>query len=446
MKDSMTYQKAMQWIEDTKKYGSVLGLDNMKALLEKMGNPQNKLQIIHIGGTNGKGSTASYISTILAAAGYKVGRYISPVVFEYRECIQIMKLQENEVVTDYITETEIVKQVEQIDLVIQELLTEGNMHPTTFEIETAMSFLYFLEKQCDIVILEVGMGGRLDATNVIENSLCSVLTSISMDHMQFLGNNLKMIAKEKAGILKENGLAVCYDYQNNTITDTIHSVAQEKSTTVKYADFSEIILEEHSLDGILFSYKNNHHIKLNLLGENQVKNAALAMEVIDCLNNSGKLSDKITQKQIYKGFEMTKWAGRFSVLSRQPLLIADGAHNEDAAKSLTKSLELYLPQQKCIFVIGIFADKEYEKVIKLTAPYAQTIIVITPEHIRALPSEQLKKCAEQYCNNVIDGKNIKEGLEKAWQLSKNKIPIITFGSLSFVKDVYTYVEEQSAKI
>ena len=442
MEKHMTYQEAMQWIEDTKKYGSILGLDNIRALLEKLGNPQEKLQIIHVGGTNGKGSTAAYISTILAAAGYKVGRYISPVIFEYRECIQITKLQEEEIITNYITETEMLNQIELIHSAIQELLKEGKEHPTTFEIETAMSFLHFLEKHCDIVILEVGMGGRLDATNVIENSLCSVLTSISMDHMQFLGNDLGMIAKEKAGILKENGLAICYDYQNEVITDTIRMEAQEKKVTVKYADFSKITSERHSLDGISFSYKNNQHIKLNLLGENQVKNAVLAIEVINGLNESGKLQKKITQNYVYKGLEMTKWNGRFSILSKQPLLIVDGAHNEDAAKSLAKSLELYLPEQKCIFVIGIFADKEYEKVIKVTAPYAQTIITITPDNIRALPSELLRKCAEQYCNHVIDGKNIKEGLDKAWQLSENKTPIITFGSLSFVKDVYRYVKEK----
>lgn len=443
-KEYMTYQEALQWIEDTKKYGSVLGLDNIKALLEKLKNPQKKLQIIHVGGTNGKGSTAAYISTILAAAGYKIGRYVSPVIFEYRECIQITKQQNDTVITEYISEKEIIKQIECVNSAVQELLKEGKQHPTTFEIETTMSFLYFLEERCDIVILEVGMGGRLDATNVIEHSLCSVLTSISMDHMQFLGNDIEKIAKEKAGILKENGLAVCYDYQNDKVVNVIQMEAQKKNATVKYADFSKITSEKHSLDGISFSYKNYEQIRLNLLGENQVKNASLAIEVIECLNKSGKLPNEITREQLYKGLEMTKWDGRFSVLSKKPLLIADGAHNEDAAKSLAKSLELYLPGLKCIFVIGVFADKEYDKVVQLTAPYAQTIITITPDNVRALPSEQLKKCAEQYCSDVIDGKNIKEGLEKAWQLSENKIPIITFGSLSFVKDVYAYIHMMEA--
>lgn len=440
----MTYQEAMDIIADSKQYGSVLGLENIKILLQKLGNPQKELQIIHVGGTNGKGSTAAYISSVLATAGYKVGRYVSPVIFEYRECIQITEQKEEKLATAYIEETEAAEQIEKINAAIEEMLTEGKNHPTAFEIETAMSFLYFVEKHCDVVILEVGMGGRLDATNVIENSLCSVLTSVSMDHMQFLGTNLEMIAKEKAGILKKDGLAVCYDYQDDRIINVIQSVAQEKNTTIKCADFSEITAEKHSLEGICFSYKNNQHIKLNLLGENQVKNAALAIEVINCLNENGKLSKKITKEQLYKGLEMTKWNGRFSVVCKRPLLIADGAHNEGAAKSLARSLELYLHKQKCIFVVGVFADKEYKKVLKLTAPYAETIITITPDNERALPSGQLKECAKQYCHNVIDGKNIENGLEKAWQLSENKIPIITFGSLSFVKDVYAYVEKKQS--
>lgn len=440
----MTYQEAMDIIADSKQYGSVLGLENIKILLQKLGNPQKELQIIHVGGTNGKGSTAAYISSVLATAGYKVGRYVSPVIFEYRECIQITEQKEEKLATAYIEETEAAEQIEKINAAIEEMLTEGKNHPTAFEIETAMSFLYFVEKHCDVVILEVGMGGRLDATNVIENSLCSVLTSVSMDHMQFLGTNLEMIAKEKAGILKKDGLAVCYDYQDDRIINVIQSVAQEKNTTIKCTDFSEITAEKHSLEGICFSYKNNQHIKLNLLGENQVKNAALAIEVINCLNENGKLSKKITKEQLYKGLEMTKWNGRFSVVCKRPLLIADGAHNEGAAKSLARSLELYLHKQKCIFVVGVFADKEYKKVLKLTAPYAETIITITPDNERALPSGQLKECAKQYCHNVIDGKNIENGLEKAWQLSENKIPIITFGSLSFVKDVYAYVEKKQS--
>lgn len=210
----MTYQEAMDIIADSKQYGSVLGLENIKILLQKLGNPQKELQIIHVGGTNGKGSTAAYISSVLATAGYKVGRYVSPVIFEYRECIQITEQKEEKLATAYIEETEAAEQIEKINAAIEEMLTEGKNHPTAFEIETAMSFLYFVEKHCDVVILEVGMGGRLDATNVIENSLCSVLTSVSMDHMQFLGTNLEMIAKEKAGILKKDGLAVCYDYQD----------------------------------------------------------------------------------------------------------------------------------------------------------------------------------------------------------------------------------------
>lgn len=445
----MTYQEAMLYIDASGKYGSVLGLENIKKLLEKLRNPQEQLNMIHIAGTNGKGSTASYISHILAAAGYKIGRYISPVIFEYRECIQIVELNADTITTNYISEQEVANQVQKIKIAIDEMLEEGDTHPTTFEIETVMSFLYFLEQDCQVVVLEVGMGGRLDATNVIKNSLCSVLTSISMDHMQFLGETLEKITIEKAGIFKESGLAVCYDYQKDKIgkkeegeiiSKTIDSIAKEKESNLIYADFSKIKNEIHSLDGITFSYKEYDDIKLNLLGENQVKNAALAVEVIEQLNQYHKLQKNITKEHIYQGLERTQWKGRFSVVSKEPLMIVDGAHNEGAAKSLLHSLELYLQRQKCIFVIGVFADKEYDKVLQITSEKADTIITIRSNHVRALSSEELADCAKKYCNHVIDGKTVKNGLQIACEISKEQ-PIITFGSLSFIKEVYEFIDE-----
>lgn len=429
--NSMSFEDAMKYMSKVNVYGSVLGLDNTRELLRRLGNPQNELKFIHVAGTNGKGSVCAYIGTILAEAGYLVGRYISPTIIEYRERIQLRKNH----ITTYISEEEVGKYIGRMKEVIDGMLGEGLPHPTPFEIETAMSFLYYTEKQCDIVVLEVGLGGRLDSTNVITTAICSVLTSISMDHMQILGDSLEKIAYEKAGIIKKNIPVISYE-QDMKVMNVIQEECSKNQSKLTYMSLDSIKNENHSFYGITFDYKKYKGLKLKLLGENQVKNAALAIEVINELVNLGY---HIKEADLRNGLLLTRWPGRFEMLCKQPYLFVDGAHNEDAARSLRKSIEIYFTNKRIIYIIGVLADKDYHSVLRHTAKYADTVITLTPDNPRALTSEDLAKTVKEYCTNVIDGKTTENAIKIAMELADIEDVILAFGSLSFLGDIYRHV-------
>lgn len=432
--NQMTYEEALEYIDSTIQYGSDLGLENIRELLHRVGDPQKKLRFVHLAGTNGKGSTAAYLSTILAESGYKVGRYISPVIFEYRERIQITQKNDGNIATTYIPEEKVTYYLTLLKEAGESMLMDGLHHPTTFEIETAMTFLYLKDEKCQIVVLETGLGGRLDATNVVDTTICSVFTSISMDHMQFLGDTIEKIATEKAGIIKDNIPVVSYD-QVDEARKVLEKHAKQHHCTFREADFTKIREIHHKLTGIHFSYKNYEGLHVKLLGENQVMNAVVAIETCEVLNEQGY---DITENSIRKGLKETIWPGRFEIINTQPIFVVDGAHNEDAARSLQKSIELYFKGKRLIFIMGVFADKEYEKVIKLTCNYADTIITIETDNQRALSSKKLAEVIGLYHPNVIDGQRISEAIPKAMSLSQEEDVIIAFGSLSFLGEIYRY--------
>jgi dihydrofolate synthase / folylpolyglutamate synthase len=423
----MTYAEAVSFLETAKQYGSVLGLDNMRTLLKRLGNPENKLKFIHIAGTNGKGSTAAYISNILAEAGYLVGRYISPSVFHEWENIQITGKE-----TVYITESDIQSGVQIIKEVCDSMVDEGLPHPTLFEIETALSFLYFVQKQCDLVVLEVGLGGRLDATNVIETTLCAVITSISMDHMHILGDSLEQIAYEKAGIIKKNIPVISYD-QEPEARKVIESVCKEKNAFLTSADFGAIKIKTQNINETVFIYENEEEFRIKLLGENQVKNAVVAIMTVKKLN---ELNYKISPEQIHKGLYKTAWRGRFELIKTDPIFMIDGAHNEDAAISLAENIKLYFPGKKIQFIMGVLADKDYDSVLRHTGILAEKIITITPNNPRALESDKLSESAKRYCKQVVDAKTVKKAVQLAYETADKKDVIIAFGSLSYLKEIY----------
>lgn len=439
----LTYKEAMNYIQETMQYGSVLGLENTMELLRRLENPEKKLKFIHIAGTNGKGSIAAYISSMLAEANYCVGRYVSPTIFDYCERIQIQTKEK----TEYISKESVAEILTKIKCIIMQMVKEGYPHPTAFEIETAMAFLEFANQSCDYVVLEVGMGGRLDSTNVIKNTICAVFSSISMDHMEFLGDSLEKIAYEKASIIKQGCQVVSYDqnWESNYPKRELHlnggldamMVIQneciKQNATLTIADFSKIQKVSHSLDGVYFDYKDYNNVKISLLGECQPKNAAVAIEVIERLG-------LCTKEQVYSGLKKTVWKGRFDVLSKNPFIIVDGAHNEGAARSLKQSILFYLKDKRLVYVIGMLADKDYATVLEYTAKYAHRIITITPDSIRALSSNTLMIEAKKYCNKVIDGHTIEEGLELAEEYRKkeNLDGILIFGSLSFLGEVYQH--------
>lgn len=431
----------LEFIESCNPKGMVFGLDKIRNLLARVGNPDKKLKFIHIAGTNGKGSVGAYLSSVLVQSGYKIGRYVSPTIIDYCERIQI----QDENGCRYISKDSICKKTEQIKNAIMKMKEENLEMPTAFEIETVIGFLEFLEQGCDYVVLEAGLGGREDATNIVENVELAILTSISKDHMGVLGDTVAQIAEQKSGIIKHGIDVVCYDFayceDGTEIEAVIQAACRNAEATYHKADFQKLSDIEYSLDGTSFRYKN-HPYQITLLGENQPKNVALAIEAAECLKRKGY---SITTEAIENGLNSTEWKGRFSVVNRKPLVIVDGAHNEDAARSLAKSLQLYFPNKKLTFIMGVFADKEYEKILELTTPFAKQVITIQSDNPRALPSDELAVVVSKYVNDVIDGKTAKQALDflvKQCDTSQDSDEevIVAFGSLSFLGEIYQYFQ------
>lgn len=446
-RDSMRYEEAMAFLEEANRQAGEMGIEAIRRLLNEMNNPQEQLSIVHVGGTNGKGSVSAYISYVLAAAGYKVGRYVSPTIREYRERIQTLRWENGEPKAEYIAERDLVQELDAIRKIYQGMQQQGSQLPSAFEIETALGFSYFRKCNCDIVLLEVGLGGRLDATNVITKSECTVLTSISRDHMQILGNDLHGIAREKAGIIKPKGTVVAYDYKHwskergeeDLISGEIVKVCRLQEATITFADFGEIAKVKHTMEGITFDYKEWENLKVSLLGEHQIKNAVVALETIEVMRQQGW---KIREENVRVGLQKTRWNGRFEVLQRNPYYILDGAHNEDGARNLARSLERYLKGKKIIGIAGILADKEYEKIMAQIGPKLEHLFVITPGNPRALPAEQLKEVAGKNCSQVEVCKTVEQAMERAEKEKNEFDAVVIFGSLYFQKDVYAYLEKE----
>lgn len=418
----MMYSEAREYLDNITKYGSILGLDSIRELLRRLDNPQNDLKFVHVAGTNGKGSTVAFVSTILKNAGYRTGRYTSPSVFSYREKIQV-----NE---SYISKEALVEITMQIKNVIDEMCHAGLSHPTIFEVETAMAFLHFKREMCDIVVLETGLGGLLDATNIVENTLVCALTSISLDHMEFLGNTIEEIAFNKAGIIKNNSIVVSTK-QNLGAMNVIERRCLEGNNTLIIAD-KDCACQIRSKDlKVCFEYKEYKDLEIGLIGSYQIENAILSIEVVRALSEKGF---DIKKEDIRLGIKHTKWLGRFSVISENPLVIIDGAHNEAAAYSLKETIDTHLKNKKLLFVIGVFADKDYEKILEITASLASSILTITiPNNKRALDGRTLAKVAEKYHDSVLYVPTMKEAARVCLK-QKEVDAVIAFGSLSYLAE------------
>lgn len=427
----MTYEEARKFIDQSNQYGIVPGLTSITQLLHRLGDPQNDLKIIHIAGTNGKGSTGTFIASILSAAGYLVGRYVSPAVYSYRERIQIIKNMND---IEYITKDGLAKAIELIQPICESMVQEGFAHPTSFEIETAILLLYLKWKNVDFSIVEAGMGGRLDATNVISHPLCSVITKISLDHMEYLGDTIEQIAAEKAGIIKYRCPVVTYQ-QSPKVMEVIKGVCEENEadlTVVSPKDIKEIRYFIEGNQFTLVSEENEEDYETGLIGEYQVYNAQLAIGFAKVMENLGYT---IGGQAIKNGLRHAKWPGRFEIVSKNPYFVIDGAHNEDAALSLSRSIQLYFEGVRRVFILGVLADKDYRSILKHTAPYADVIITMTPDNKRALASTELAKEAMRYCHKVIDAGTIANAIELAYKEAKDSDVIVAFGSLSFLGDL-----------
>jgi len=421
----MDFTMAMDYIEEKNKLGSVPGLDNVKELLQRLGNPQNKCKCLHIAGTNGKGSIFSFVEEILLEEGYKVGRYVSPTIFTYLERFQINK--------EIIPEDEFANLLSIIKKHVDEMVEEGLNSPTAFEIETALAFLYFSEKQVDYALIECGLGGLKDATNVIDTPIISVMASISMDHMEFLGSTQKKIAKHKVGIIKKNSMCVSYP-QDRTVTKTIIEKCCKENTNLVFVSKNDLEEISSSCDESVFRYKDRTYT-IKLIGEHQLLNAATAIEVI---NNSGI---KVKEKSIVKGLKNTVWKGRMTKVSEKPLIYVDGAHNEQAWKILKNTVNKYFTNRNIIYIIGVLRDKEYTKMIdtlKNTMSYA---ITVTPDTPRGLEKETLAKLISDAGVPVATADTPDEAIALAKTQIKSDEVILVCGSLSFISDYLNYKEQ-----
>ncbi|HOJ10792.1 MAG TPA: folylpolyglutamate synthase/dihydrofolate synthase family protein [Clostridiales bacterium] len=432
----MTYDEALKYIHGTHKFGVKLGLDNVAKLLELLDNPHQKLKYVHVAGTNGKGSTVAFISSILIEAGYKVGIYTSPYIEHFTERISINHKE--------ISEGDLARITEYIKGKVQEMVSMGYNHPTEFEIVTAIAFQYYYENKCDIVVLEVGLGGRYDSTNIIGTPLVSVITSISYDHMSILGNTLSKIAFEKAGIIKKDGDVVLYP-QSQEVEEVIAKTCEEMHSTLRKADFSKIISLEYGADGQYFNCGLYEGLKTKLLGEHQLKNAAVAITACEVImDKECKITEntgcKITVDAIRNGIKKATWPGRMEIVSKQPLFLIDGAHNEDGARVMVDTLLKYFPGKRKVFIMGVLKDKEYEKIVEIVAPIANQFITVTPLSDRALPSDDLAETIKRYCKNVIICDKIEKGIETSLRISDSNAIICAFGSLYYIGEVRRYFE------
>lgn len=441
----MNYKESRQYLEQVSKLGSILGLDTIKQLLKELHNPEKDLRFIHIAGTNGKGSTAAYISYILASAGYRIGRYISPVIQHYREKIQLLEMEKGIYKQTYISEEEVAENITKISIEIQKLINQ----PTIFEIETVMAFLYFKKLKCDLVVLETGLGGREDATNVVQNTECAVITSISMDHIQLLGDCIEKIAYQKAGIIKNNCKVVYYKGEEKA-NCVIEKICKEKNTDFILADSKKVTNLKHIFDmqtgigHISFSYpieklNREEEFELSLIGENQYKNSIVAIETALILQS---LDYDISIEHIKNGLYHTKWKGRFEVVALNPMIIVDGAHNKEAAYSLRKSIQLYLSGKRLIYIVGVLKDKDYFGILENTVDLASKLYTITPDNERALDCTILANAASNYMDKekIETKENIIKALDCARTEAKKEDIILIFGSLSFLSDIYKYLK------
>ena len=396
----MNYSEALKYIHSLSVFGSVLGLERIEKLTEKLGNPQNDLKFIHIAGTNGKGSTCTMIAEILTAAGYKTGLYTSPFVIDFRERIQVNG--------NYIGEEDLSRLTKRVK--------DKNVQVTEFEFITAVAFLYFKEQNCDFVVLETGLGGRFDATNVIASPTVSVITKIDYDHTAYLGETLPEIAGEKCGIIK-NSPTVCYPLQEAEALNTI----KIKSNRLILPSVEELKILKTTPFGNTFIYKDEEY-ETSLSGVHQVYNAITALETVSILNLN------VEKDALIKGIKNASIPARMEVISQNPLVILDGAHNPDGANALSSYMEKL--GGKIVAICGMMADKNCEGFLSRVLPFCKKVITVTvTENTRTESAENLAHTSKKYCHSVETADSYTEAIKKAENSLNENDVIFVFGSL-----------------
>ncbi len=382
----MNCNEAIEYIHSLEKFGIKPGMERIRALCAELGNPQEKLKIIHVAGTNGKGSTSTIISNILRQSGYNTGLFISPYVTDFRERIQYNG--------NMIEKNELAECVEKVKEAIDKLAVQ-DIQPTEFEAVTAAAFLYFKKKNCDFVVLEVGLGGRLDSTNVIVAPYVSVITSISLDHTAILGDTIEEIAAEKCGIIKFGAETVSYPFQDEKAMEVIRETCKNKLNELRVPDISKLIIKEERLEGTYAVYDGIEFL-LPLAGEHMIYNACTAVEAVRSLS---RLAIEISDESIVRGIEKSVMPARTELIKKKPVIILDGGHNEGCANALSNFIKKHLSDNRIIMLSSMMADKDYNSYLSIVAPLAQTFIATKADVPRALSSDELCESAKVYCDN-----------------------------------------------
>lgn len=425
----MKYEDAMNYITEIGKLGSSYGLDRTFRLLELLGSPQEKLKIIHIAGTNGKGSITSMITSLLMGKGFKVGMYTSPYIEEFEERIQINKININKEVLGSL--------MDELKEAVNKVIEEGLAHPTEFEIITCLMFLYFYKEKVDYAVVEVGLGGRLDSTNVII-PLVSVIASISVDHTNFLGNTLSSIAAEKVGIIKEKVPVISYPQEKEAEEVIIQKANEMKSDLytvyISNSKFIKVINEEKIYQKYSTKINNEEvEIKLPLLGEHQIKNSLVAINAFKVLCKIENIEFNI--EEVKKSLLDVKWMGRLEVLEKRPLVVIDGAHNIGGIKALKENINKYFSYNNMYLLLGILADKEVEEMVKTIVPMAKKVYALTPHSERAELSSDLRQVVLKYNKECEAIEDYKEAYKKVIKEAKDDDLILISGSLYMIGDM-----------
>ncbi|MBR1741898.1 MAG: bifunctional folylpolyglutamate synthase/dihydrofolate synthase [Lachnospiraceae bacterium] len=440
----MNYREAMDYIEElSERVGSVYSLTEVAALSEEAGRPERKLKVIHIAGTNGKGSVSNYISNILAMSGYTVGKYISPAIMGYRERIQKVVKDGELPECEWIPEEKAAELLTKLREACERMVERGFSQPSAFEVETIMAFLTFADWQVDYAVIETGLGGMMDATNIIEKPLQCIFTSLSLEHQRVLGDSLMKIAKEKYGIIKKNAQVISAEQED--VFELLESQVKRKNAHLFPVSGEEISDVEFTAEHTGFSYRGVHY-ELGQLGTCQVENAVLAVESALRLREKG--AEKITEDSIRAGLKSSRWRGRFEVVSENPYVIADGAHNPDAVKRLAESLEVYFKGETFDFIYGVLGDKDYGKMTEILCPFMRHVYTVKPPVARGLSAEDLKHQVEKTAKEqgqsvkVTACENVGEALEFAAEHTEGR-KICVCGSLFLLGDVYRKLEDRA---
>lgn len=431
----MNYQECIQYLEEEVGFGSIPGLERIEYLCEKLGNPEQKLSVIHIAGTNGKGSAVAMLSSILKEAGYRVGTYTSPHLERYNERFLINGEEISDV--DFAREITLMKNI------CEELRAEGKAVPTLFEIVTGAAFQYFYEQKVDVLILEVGLGGKYDATNVVPSPLLSLIMSISIDHTDFLGDTIEKIAAEKAGIIKKNCPVVLYS-QDKIVYNIMKDVADQMDAPFYCLNDAEIDVASQTLEGTVFSVKNKsmslENVELSLLGSYQIGNCVTVLEACEVLKERGL---SLSEEAIRRGLKNARWAGRMEICGKNPLVILDGAHNADGIHQLAKSLSVYFKDKKVTLILGVLGDKEYHKMAEHILPHADAVILTEPHSERKLDVFSLARSISNHAGTIYTEKEIEDAYEKALSITPAEGIILCCGSLYMIGAMRTYITNRS---